>query len=284
MLEFAVAISVASLLLLPLYVFGLYGIVAYFRKRSNPSGGVNWTPSEAIGVTVATYFISQLVAGLFVGLYLAIQNKSADEIGTLLETSIGFQFAFVLLVEGVTVALIVWFMRRRSTLLSKIGLVKVRVLRDVGYALAGFVAYFALYLVLLQLVQLVAPGINTDQKQELGFSTDTSGIGLLLVFVSLVILPPVVEEILTRGFLYTGLRTKLNVIWAGLITSAVFGFAHLQFGSGQPLLYVAAIDTFTLSVVLVYLREKTGSLWPPIGLHMLKNGVAFVALFVLHLA
>jgi membrane protease YdiL (CAAX protease family) len=33
-------------------------------------------------------------------------------------------------------------------------------------------------------------------------------------------------------------------------------------------------------MVLAYLREKTGSLWPPIGLHALKNFVAFMALFV----
>ena len=101
----------------------------------------------------------------------------------------------------------------------------------------------------------------------------------MLVFISLVLLPPVVEEIVARGFLYTGLRSKLPKIVAALITSALFAAAHLQWGSGAPLLWVAALDTFTLSLVLVYLREKTGGLAASMGVHMLKNGLAFVVLF-----
>ena len=45
---------------------------------------------------------------------------------------------------------------------------------------------------------------------------------------------------------------------------------------------LAAATAFVLSLVLIYLREKTGSLWASITLHAIKNGVAFVALFALH--
>jgi membrane protease YdiL (CAAX protease family) len=44
---------------------------------------------------------------------------------------------------------------------------------------------------------------------------------------------------------------------------------------------VAALDTFTLSLVLCYLRQKTDSLWPGIMLHALKNGLAFMSLFLI---
>jgi membrane protease YdiL (CAAX protease family) len=50
------------------------------------------------------------------------------------------------------------------------------------------------------------------------------------------------------------------------------------------LLYIAGLDTFILSLFLIYLREKTDGLWASMALHALKNGVAFVALFVLHVA
>jgi membrane protease YdiL (CAAX protease family) len=74
----------------------------------------------------------------------------------------------------------------------------------------------------------------------------------------------------------------MPVLSAALLTSAIFAAAHLpEGGSGGPL-YIAAIDTFILSLVLIYLRIKTGNLWASITLHALKNGVAFVALFVLH--
>jgi membrane protease YdiL (CAAX protease family) len=149
------------------------------------------------------------------------------------------------------------------------------------YAFCGFAAYFAGYVLLLGLVSHIFPGINVDQKQQLGFENPATDTSLLLTFVSLVVLPPLVEETVFRGFVYSGLKTKLKPIVAALATSALFAMAHLEFGSGKPLLWVAGIDTFTLSLVLCYLREKTDSLWPGILLHALKNSIAFVSLFLI---
>jgi membrane protease YdiL (CAAX protease family) len=78
------------------------------------------------------------------------------------------------------------------------------------------------------------------------------------------------------------LKKGLNVFWACAITSSLFAIAHLQVGSGEPLLWSAAVDTFVLSLILIYLREKTGSLWTSVGLHSLKNFIAFLGLFVFH--
>jgi membrane protease YdiL (CAAX protease family) len=158
-------------------------------------------------------------------------------------------------------------------------------MRDIGYALAGFGAYFIIYaLLVFNIMSQLFPQIDTDQKQELGFSTSLAGPELIFVFFSLVILPPLVEELLVRGFLYTGLRSKLPVIYAAVITSIVFAAAHLQWGSGNALLWTAAADTFVLSMVLIWLRQKTGSLWPGIGAHFIKNGIAFLALFIFKVA
>ena len=100
-------------------------------------------------------------------------------------------------------------------------------------------------------------------------------------FISLVVLPPIVEEILVRGFLYTSLRKYLPRIWAVIIASALFAAAHLPEGnSGAGLLWVAAVDTFILSAVLIYLREKTDKLWASMMVHGMKNGIAFLSLFV----
>jgi membrane protease YdiL (CAAX protease family) len=80
--------------------------------------------------------------------------------------------------------------------------------------------------------------------------------------------------------LYKGLRNKFSFPVAAVATSLLFALGHLQFGSGAPLLWVAGLDTFVLSVVLCYLREKTGSLWPGIMIHAAKNAVAFSVLFL----
>ncbi len=268
--------------LVPMVGLGFYGLFhLLLRHKNTEHTAVNWSPYEAVGITIAIYFLSQILGGIILGTYLGATGQNSDAIQQTLSTSNVAQFSFVLLVESMTAGTILWFVRRRQTALSAIGIVRPR-WHDILAMLGGFVAYFGLYIALIIIVTALVPGLNLDQKQDLGFSTDSSSHQLGLVFVSLVLLPPLVEELLCRGFLYSGLRTKLSFIPAAIITSVLFAAAHLQAGSGNALLWVAAMDTFTLSLVLVYLREKTGSLWPGIGLHMLKNLIAFLALFVFH--
>jgi len=94
------------------------------------------------------------------------------------------------------------------------------------------------------------------------------------------VLPPLAEETLFRGFLYTGLRKRWSFVWTTAMVSLLFASLHLFEGSGG-LLWIAGIDTFLLSLVLCYLREKTGNLWAGIIIHILKNGLAFIFLYVL---
>jgi membrane protease YdiL (CAAX protease family) len=55
----------------------------------------------------------------------------------------------------------------------------------------------------------------------------------------------------------------------------MFGLAHLQLGSGTAVVWAAGIDTFLLSLVLVYLREKSGVLYAGMLVHALNNLIAF---------
>lgn len=236
-------------------------------------------PASAIWVTLGAFFGSQLLAGILIGLGIAASGKSTDDAAKLVTDSTAGQFLFILLVEAFTLGFLFWFMRRRKIGLAEIGLGRRPHLGDVGRAAACFAVYFIFLAILLQIVSKFIPSVNLEQEQQIGFESAVGG-SLILVFISLVILPPIVEEILVRGFLYTGLRRKLNRLAAALIASVIFGIAHLQLGSGAPPLYVAAIDTFVLSLFLIALRERTGSLWAGIFVHGLKNGLAFLALFV----
>lgn len=241
---------------------------------------VKWGPMAAIIATIIIYFVSQFGAGLLLVIFPVIRHWNQAQINHWLDTSAVSQFALIALAEGITLYLLWLFLKSRKATFRDLGL-KAPILRDIGYALLGFAIYFGLYLVIVSFVKSIVPSLNLDQKQELGFSNSTTGTDLTYVFISLVLLPPVVEEIVARGFLYGGLRTKLSKLSAALITSIMFAAAHLQWGSNAPLLWVAAIDTFILSMVLVYLRERTGGLAASMGTHMLKNGVAFIVLFVI---
>lgn len=280
MLHFGMTLSEYVLTLLG--ALGFYGLIRFFVRRKSDGEDVNWSPIEAVGVTIGIFFSTQLVAAILAGFIGSANGLNEDQINSLLENSAGWQFLMILFVETLTAGLIYLFVTKiRKTSLQAIGVVRPK-LRDIWYAIGGFITYFLVYAaVVYNLLQHYFPQIDTNQRQELGFNASVAGPELLFVFISLVILPPLVEELLIRGFLYTGLRTKLPQITAALIASLVFASAHLQWGSGQPLLWTAAADTFVLSLVLIWLRQRTGSLWPGIIVHFLKNGIAFFVLFIL---
>jgi len=242
--------------------------------------GVTWGPATAVVATVVVYFAAQILGGLLVFIYPRARGWDRAVRVDWLNSVVG-QFWLTFAFYGLTFGAIWWFMHMRKAKLRSIGWRKPG-RYDIVFALAGFGVYFVAYIVLLSAATHLFPSINVDQKQQLGF-TDTSGTrSLVLAFISLVVLPPLVEETVFRGFLYTGLRNKLKPVWAAVCTSLLFATAHLQIGSGNPLLWAAAIDTFTLSLVLCYLRQETDSLIPGMFLHAIKNSVAFITLFLIH--
>lgn len=253
---------------------------AFSKNKEGASEKPKFGPFSALLVTIAAFFGSQVFVGLLIGIYIAVTNKDTEHVTKLLTDTTSGQFAYIAFIEIFTLSILYWFMRSRGIGLAIIGLGRKPRLSDLGNAAVWFVGYFILLAFIMAIVSAYIPAIDVNQEQQLGFEA-VHGLGpLLLVFISLVVFPPIVEEILIRGFLYSGLRQRWTRVVSAIVASFLFGIAHLQLGSGAPPLYVAAIDTFFLSVVLIALREKTGSLWAGMIVHAFKNGFAFIALFV----
>jgi membrane protease YdiL (CAAX protease family) len=292
MVELLHAFALSQVVSIPLYLIALYGVVVLTKRPTLTNKAeervshkrVNWSAMEAVGFVVTTYVLSQVFGGLAAGAALALTGRSAGAITTLVQSSPGVQCMYYLFTDGAALWMTYIFLRRRQTLPAAIGWVRPRWL-DLGYSFAGYAAYMVAYYVMIVVARSAFLSLNVNQSQDIGFSTSTTGVGLVMVFVSLVVLPPLMEEVLMRGVLYSGLKKQLPILWAALITSIIFAAAHLpESKGGEGLFWIGALDTFTLSMVLVYLREKTGSLWPGIGLHAIKNGIAFLVLFVFHLS
>jgi len=243
--------------------------------------GVPWNPWVAVVYAVVIYFVAQILAETIISIYPDTRGWTTKAANDWINNSVIAQFWYVLLAEALTFGAVWWFIRACKGKLKNIGWRKLRI-TDPLFTLSGFAAYFIGYSILLAVATHLFPSINVNQKQQLGFQDASGTKDLIFTFMSLVVLPPLVEETVFRGFIFTGLRNRMKWGWAALLTSVLFASAHLEFGSGAPLLWSAAIDTFTLSLVLCYLRQKTDSLWPGILLHALKNCIAFVALFILH--
>lgn len=243
---------------------------------------VPWKPWRAVLFVLFVYFAAQFLAGVLISVYPELRGWSTDRALDWLNDSVSAQFVFVLLAEALTLGAVYWFLKRHKASWSIIGLRRPR-WSDAAYGLAAVIPYYLLYIATVGLISLLVPGLNVDQEQEIGFENVVGLLALTMTFVSLVILPPLTEEIVVRGVLYSSLKKALPVLWAVVATSFIFAAAHLPMGGAAGPLYIAALDTFVLSLVLIYLREKTGGLWAPITLHAIKNGIAFVALFVLAL-
>ena len=244
--------------------------------------GVPWSPWLGLVFVLAVFYAAQVLAGLAVSIYPLFKHWNNAQATAWLNGSVPAQFVFIFLAETLTVGAIYLFLKRRYRLgLAAIGLQRPSWL-DAAYGVSAYVPYFVLYLLIIVGVKHFVPGLNTDQTQDIGFNHVHDGLQLTLTFLSLVVFVPLAEEIMVRGFLYSTLKKALPTVYAVLLTSGLFAAAHLQEGGGAGLLWIGALDTFVLSLVLIYLREKTGSLWASITLHAIKNGVAYVSIFILH--
>ena len=218
-------------------------------------------------VTAAAYIASQYIVALGIRALFTL-GGSWDINSTI--TLLVYRLAVYVAMGGL-VAGALWY-RYRSLNLKDLGIQRILSWKDIGLAMAGTVAYALVTIVLLWAASFLF-AVNTSEAQDLGFSRLYGG-ELIGAFVVLVVLTPLFEELLFRGFLYGRLKSTGLAWWgSALVVSVLFGLAHGQWNVG--------IDVFALSMVACYLREITGSIWAGIVLHMIKNMVAFVLTFVL---
>lgn len=151
---------------------------------------------------------------------------------------------------------------------------------DIGLAPVGFIVATILAAGLVAIFNIF-PWFDAEQAQEVGFSIYVTGFDRIIAFVILVLVAPIAEELIFRGWLYGKLRPMLSermsnaasIAISIFLVSLLFGIIHLQWNVG--------VNVFAMSVVLCGLREVTGTIYAGILMHMVKNGVAFYLLYVL---
>jgi len=232
-------------------------------------------PARVILSAFAIFLLSQVAAVFLLEVAYGIIRPGSKNI---LDQSVGAQFFYILLAEALAVGCVVWILRRRTLRLGSIGFSRRIQWRDVKWTGLGFVVFYGLLIAVTAILTLLIPSFNVNAPQDVGFNVLSTPLDQIIALIALVILPPLGEETLMRGYLYSGLRSRLKFWPALLVTSLLFGVAHLSTGVNGAL-WAAGVDTFVLSVVLVYLREKTAALYAPIMMHGLNNLVAFFAHF-----
>ena len=96
-----------------------------------------------------------------------------------------------------------------------------------------------------------------------------------LMILAGVVVSPISEEILFRGFFLNGLNESLSFWKSNVISAAVFMLVHVPYwvsknGLSGPVLKDLA-NVFLLGCLFGWVMKKTNSLWPAIGAHIANN-------------
>ena len=109
---------------------------------------------------------------------------------------------------------------------------------------------------------------QAQQLIQMMKQADSPWIERLFMGVLAVMIAPVVEEMMFRGILYPTIKQNGSPRAAWWMTSLLFAAMHLNAPTFVPLA--------VFSLLLIFLYEKTGSLWASITAHSLFNFTNFV--------
>ncbi|MDX2079680.1 MAG: CPBP family glutamic-type intramembrane protease [Terrimicrobiaceae bacterium] len=250
--------------------FGTLGTLApavalwmYLRRRGTsgppPSAPVSgWLVLLAMVVLSAAYLGLQFMASILVAIPFGLGNRSGD--GTGLVTNLardGTLFTIAASAGWLTLLLLLIFCGAGVGLPKRLAWTTQRWRLGALWVGAGFVG-------ISLLGWLVDPYL--DERSREGIRLFALGLDSPIpTFLAVVLIAPFVEELVFRGYAFTGLAARWGAPIAGLITAVVFTALHVQYGwAGLSLIFV-------FGLLLAVMRWHTGSVIPCIILHVLNN-------------
>ena len=137
------------------------------------------------------------------------------------------------------------------------------------------VAWMGGFLSISMLWGLALQALGVASQQEIGLvvmESWPSAEAVLMISYG-VLMAPLVEEVLFRGFLLPPLVHRMGERGGIMVTAVLFGMMHIADPQAVPPLIV-------LGAILGWLRVRSGSLWPVLALHVGNNTIAFALLLL----
>ena len=123
---------------------------------------------------------------------------------------------------------------------------------------------------ILMLVSLVSKTIffeYSEQEIVKDIRISNSSTELLSVFIMIVIIAPIIEEIIFRGLIYRVFKGLFGTFFGAFVSSILFSFVHLNLLSFPYL--------FIFGIILCVYYEKENTIITPILMHSILNGIMF---------
>ena len=225
--------AILAVLLAAMLVQGLFAAVV---PGTSPASVAGATESEQLGMLVSQLFFSLVISIALVSYLRFIR---------------GFDPAELFGVRNVS--------RRKVITIALTAIAPTLVI--VGLVNAG----------VSELLRDVWPDASPQELVKTFETTGSIAVRVLMV-IAAVIVAPLSEELLFRGFLYGVCKRYTDIHFAAIINGLLFAIVHMHVGSFVPL--------FALALVLVAVYEITGSLMVPMLRHALFNGLMMIAMLV----
>ncbi len=130
----------------------------------------------------------------------------------------------------------------------------------------AFLGQYALNVV-ITLMYVAAPGL-WDEYMELEENFHVENSSPAVVFITVCLVGPVVEEIMFRGMIYGRLRRGFSMVPAMFISALLFGVFHMN--------WVQGIYAGIAGLALAYIYEKTQTIWAGCFMHICFNSSSYI--------
>jgi membrane protease YdiL (CAAX protease family) len=222
------------------------------------AGQAGWRPWTA-WAAIFTGFALTVFGGLIVAIVTAAVGGSVDD------PSAGVNIGLTLFQNLALLAAALLFARLAGRPAAEdFGLRRTRLWRAIGQMTTVMIGFYVFSLVWGTVLELDEHQTLPD---ELGIEGSTLNLALVVVLITVV--APLGEELFFRGYFFGALRNWHGWFPAAVVTGIIFGAIHI---GSSPLAFTVPLAVFGFGLCVLY--ERTGSLYPCIGLHALNNAVA----------
>ena len=240
---------------------------------TNKSRSCPWDLADVLRV----FALYLLMMGLGSAIMLVVARKllSQDPFAVFGENTVVLVLS--LLTNGLACLYIIYIVNTRlGQPLATLGITLTDWRKNLTWGLLRYVIVLPVIITAGFLVELMARNAGlTPEHQEvvLRFMEERSFSGTIAIIIFGVLVGPVAEEVLFRGFLQPVLKDIMGSTRAIALTSLLFALVHFN-------AYIL-LQIFILGVLLGYLYEKTNTLVASISVHILHNTVSLSVLLLI---
>ena len=255
-LSFSLLMSSSSIIVLFLVLF-LYGWLALRASKKSQLKAQPFTVVDAVAASILGLWLISIV----------ISSFGQDQLITL-----PIILANCILYCCIIIGILGFLALRHISPISTFGLAPSHPGRIVSTTFLWFISCYPLIAISQSIVQIFSK-TSDDSQAIVRYFLDHPGWHERVAIIAMaIIVAPIAEELIFRGYLYGVIRRFAGRIPAILVTSLLFAAIHLHLPS--------FLGLTVLAVILCLLYERTGSLWSNILMHATFNAFSIIMLLL----